>query len=106
MPMIEVTEENFGDMIKEGIVLVDFSATWCGPCKMLTPVLDALADEYAGVDGVEIIKVDIDKCPNLASSYQITSVPTIKLMKNGSEVDTIVGVQQADHYKSKIESHR
>jgi thioredoxin 1 len=71
-------------------VLVDFYAPWCGPCKMLAPILDSLAGEYAG--RVKLVKVNVDDAPELAQHYQITSVPTLMLFQDSRERETIVGL--------------
>lgn len=78
-------------------VLVDFWATWCGPCQMLGPVIEQLAEEYEGKD-VVIGKVDVDENPDLAARYGIMSVPTVILFKDGAEVERKVGVMPFDVY--------
>lgn len=83
MEIIHATSENFKDLISDDLVLVDFFATWCGPCRMLGPVLDEIANDRAGV---KIIKVDIDQCRDIAREYGVMSVPTLFLIKNGSVV--------------------
>ena len=74
---------------KEGLVLVDFYATWCGPCKMMTPVLEELAEELK--DDLTIAKIDVDEESDLASEYRISSIPTLVLLKNGKPVDSAIG---------------
>jgi len=76
-------KENFDDEVKEGEVLVDFFATWCGPCQMLGPVLEDFASNR---DGVKVIKVDVDKHEDLARKFGIMSVPTLMVYKNGQVV--------------------
>ncbi|MBO4703652.1 MAG: thioredoxin, partial [Bacilli bacterium] len=71
--------DEFNELIKEGTVLVDFFATWCGPCKMLSPVLEELSEE----SNVLIVKVDVDEAGPLAAQYGIQAVPTLMLFKNG-----------------------
>ena len=73
--------DNFEDLIKEGIYLVDFYAQWCGPCKMLSPILEGIEDK------INIIKVDIDKFPLLANKYKILSIPTLIFFINGEEAE-------------------
>lgn len=84
-------------------LVVDFFAEWCGPCKMLSPVLESLASEYEGK--LEIVKVDIDEAADVAQQYGITSVPTIVVMKSGQEVDRMVGFQSKDSLAAKFNTH-
>jgi thioredoxin 1 len=86
-----------------GVVLVDFFATWCGPCKMVAPVLDALSSEMEGK--VTILKVDIDQSMELAQQYKIMSVPTMMVFKGGKSVETIMGFQPKESIKAKLEAH-
>ena len=81
--------DEFYELIKEGTVLVDFFATWCGPCKMLSPVLEQLSEE---VDTL-ILKVDVDEAGAVAAQFGIQAVPTLMLFKNGQRVDVRMGYQ-------------
>lgn len=81
-------EENFDDLIKEGIVLVDFYATWCGPCRMLSPILDEVLKET----DITLLKVDVDKNEMIAKRYGIMSIPTMILFKNGEIMEKRVGM--------------
>ena len=81
--MIHGNENNFNELISKGEVLVDFFATWCGPCRMLGPVLEEVSNDRIGV---KIVKIDVDECPNLARSFGIMSVPTLLLFKDGKEI--------------------
>lgn len=83
--------------------LVDFFATWCGPCKMQSPILDQVKEKIG--DKGSIVKVDIDKNAELAARYRVQSVPTLILFKNGEAVWRTVGVQQADFLTDKILEH-
>ena len=85
--------DNFNELIKEGIVLVDFYAEWCGPCKMMMPVLESL-------NNVNIIKVNVDTFSNLSEEYRIMSIPTLVFFKDGKKVTETVGF----HSKEQIES--
>jgi len=97
-----VTEEGFTQAIAKGTVLVDFYADWCGPCRMLTPVLENVAKELQGK--VAVLKLDIDQAQKTASSFQVTSVPTLVLFKEGKEVGRLVGLRDAHAVKSFIEN--
>lgn len=82
-------------------VLVDFSATWCGPCQMMGPVLDQMSAEYEGK--AKIVKVDIDESMDLAQKYQIMSVPNMIFFKDGQPADAVVGAVPAEYLKEKLE---
>ena len=82
-------------------VLVDFSATWCGPCQMMGPVLDQMAAEYEGK--AKIVKVDIDQSMDLAQKYQIMSVPNMIFFKDGAPKDAVVGAVSAAYLKEKLD---
>lgn len=99
-------KDNFKSDVLEnnGLSIVDFFATWCGPCKMLTPIIDKLAEEVG--DTVNIGKVDIDESPELAQEYKIMSVPTLLFIKNGEVVDTLMGVQNRAKLMEYIEKYR
>ena len=99
---IELTKENFDSTVKEGIALVDFWAPWCGPCRMLAPVIDELASEYDGK--AAICKVNTDEQDELSARYGIRSIPTILFMKNGEVADTMVGATSKQEIKNKLDS--
>ncbi len=84
-----VTTNEFDEAVKEGVVLVDFYADWCGPCKMLSPVLDELASELG--DSAKIVKVNVDTENELAAKYQVQSIPTLKVFKDGKIVNETMG---------------
>ena len=90
--------DEFYELIKEGTVLVDFFATWCGPCKMLSPVLEQLSEE---VDTL-ILKVDVDEVGAVAAQFGIQAVPTLMLFKNGQRVDVRMGYQNKNQLLSFI----
>lgn len=85
-------------------VMVDFYADWCGPCKMMAPVIDELAREYDGV--VKIGKLNVDDNPDTARQYRVMSIPTIIIYKNGEVVDTIVGVIAKNALKERLDSQK
>ena len=84
------TVEEFDAAIKEGSVLVDFFATWCGPCKMLSPLLEEIADENPNIS---VLKIDVDEVGQLAAKYGIQAIPTLMLFKNGQRIETRMGYQ-------------
>lgn len=96
------TDSGFDSEIKHGVTLVDFHANWCGPCRTLAPVLEQVAKD---VEGKAVIgKIDIDNEQKTASQFQITSVPTMILFKNGKEVGRLVGLRTAEAVKDFIKS--
>ena len=93
MEIIHANEENFNDLIMNGKVLVDFFATWCGPCKMLTPILEELASDRSDT---KIVKVDVDECEGLARQFGVMSIPTLIQFDNGKILDKKVGFQSKE----------
>ncbi|MCR4660259.1 MAG: thioredoxin [Bacteroidales bacterium] len=86
-----VTEQNFNELVNSGKpAMIDFGATWCGPCKALAPIVEELAAEYDG--RVVIGKADVDECSGLAAQFRIRNVPTVLFFKNGQPVDKSVGL--------------
>nr|WP_316614998.1 thioredoxin [uncultured Ruminococcus sp.] len=91
MAVEHLNESIFAEKIKSGVTLVDFFATWCGPCKMLTPTVEEIGAESDG--SYAVYKVDIDECGDIAMEYGIMSVPTLIVFKDGAEAERMIGVQ-------------
>lgn len=101
---MKIVESNeFKSEIESGVTVVDFFATWCGPCKMLAPVLEGLAGEMEGK--AKFIKVDIDQSLDLANEYQISSVPTMIIFKDGHKADQLVGFLPKERIQQVIEAN-
>jgi thioredoxin 1 len=86
-----------------GLVMVDFWAEWCGPCKMLSPVIDALADQYAGQ--LKVLKMDVDSNESVPAKYQIRGIPTVMIFKDGAVVERLVGAQPRQVFEQAIGKH-
>ena len=102
--MVTLTKENFdGEVIKSELpYLVDFWASWCGPCRMVSPIIDELEEEYRGK--IKVGKVNVDEEGELASDYAVISIPTIMIIKNGKIEKKIVGAQSKDDFCDAIDS--
>jgi thioredoxin 1 len=100
-----VTEATFKQEVLDSTipVLVDFWAPWCGPCRMVTPVVDELAGEYAGQ--VKVVKLNTDQNPTVASHYGIRSIPTLMVFKGGRQVDIVVGAVQKTTLAKTLGQH-
>lgn len=89
MDYITLNQQNFDEITSKGVVLVDFWATWCGPCKMMVPNVEEIATEYKGK--VTVGKVDVDECQELATRFGIMSIPTLIVFKDGEKKEVLVG---------------
>ena len=98
--IVKIDDSNFSEVTKAGVVLVDFYADWCGPCRMLAPILDALAKECNGK--MQVAKLDVDHAQKTTATFQITSVPTLILFKDGKEVNRIVGLKDLESLKKTV----
>lgn len=102
--MLKIVNSNeFKSEIEKDVVLVDFFANWCGPCKMISPVLEELQEELK--DKVKIIKVDVDNSMEIAEQYNISSIPALIIFKNGEEVQRSIGFSPKQDIKDKIEKY-
>lgn len=98
-----ISDKNFDEVLANNEnVIVDFYATWCGPCKMLAPVIDELSQEYAGK--VKIVKLDVDESSESAQKFDVMSIPTIIFFKKGEAKDTVMGFVSKDLLKEKIDN--
>ena len=106
--MAEIAHVTTADFKKEVLentnpVLVDFTAVWCGPCKMLDPVVSQLAQQWSGK--VKVVKLDVDNSPELANNYQVLGVPTLILFESGKPVQRVTGYQPKDRLEKKFAPH-
>ena len=101
---IAVTEQTFeGEVLKSPIpVLVDFWATWCGPCKMIAPILEDLAGEYQGK--LKVLKLDVDENGGVAAKYSVMSIPTLGIFSKGELIERIVGYMPKEQLKKRIDT--
>lgn len=98
-----IDTNDFNAQIEKGIVVVDFFATWCGPCKLLAPVYEELGNEMQDI--AKFLKVEIDQNMDLAKRFMVSTVPTIMIFKDGKPVETMVGFMPKETIKTKVESH-
>lgn len=100
----ELNDKNFSIHIAKGVVLVDFWAPWCMPCKMIAPVLNELAEE--NVDTFKVGKLNVDENQQTAQKYGVRSIPTLIIFKNGKEAERIVGVKNKAYIKQRVENQQ
>jgi thioredoxin 1 len=102
---VAATDATFDDEVlkSESLVLVDFWAPWCGPCRLVAPVLEEIAGENTGK--VKVVKVNVDENPGVSQRYGIRSIPTMMFFKGGSQVDTLIGAAQKQHIQEKVDTH-
>jgi thioredoxin 1 len=103
--ILSITEPAFEETVLQSQqpVLIEFGATWCGPCKSLEPILHEIAKTLNGK--LKVVKIDVDESMNLAMQFQVMSVPTMVLMVNGQEVERMIGLQAREKLVEKIEDH-
>lgn len=99
----DINDSSFQEEVKNGTVVVDFWASWCGPCKMLGPVINDLSEELS--DKAKFVKVNVDENPISASQYKISSIPTVLVFKDGSVAETLVGFRPKAALKEVLEKH-
>jgi thioredoxin 1 len=101
--LIHLTDQNFEEIVKNSDVpvLVDFSASWCGPCKMLTPIVESLATDLAG--RAKVCKIDIDEAPNTSQKMGVRGVPTVIAFKNGEKTGSLVGLTTKEKLRALVE---
>lgn len=97
-----VNSVEFKEEIKSGVVVVDFFANWCGPCKMLAPIFEELSGE---MKEVKFVKVDVDQSPDIAMTYKVASIPTVIIFKDGEKVASNVGFMPKEQIKQMVEAH-
>ena len=104
--IVEVTDQNFAETIEgsTGLAMIDFWAEWCGPCRMVAPIVEALADEYSD-DGFTVGKLDVDQNPNVTVRFAVRSIPSVLFFKDGEHVDTVVGAVPRPTLEEKIKEH-
>lgn len=103
MAIVHVTDQNFTNETAEGLVLADFWAPWCGPCKMIAPVLEEIDGEHS--DKVKIVKLDVDENQETAGKFGVMSIPTLLLFKDGEVVDQVVGFQPKEALVELVNKH-
>ncbi len=103
MAIVKVTDADFDSKVESGVQLVDFWATWCGPCKMIAPVLEELAADYEGK--ADILKLDVDENPSTAAKYEVMSIPTLIVFKDGQPADKVVGFQPKENLAEVLDKH-
>ena len=103
MEIVNSTDQTFSSDTSQGLVLVDFWAPWCGPCKMIAPVLQELDSEMS--DTVKIVKVDVDENQETAGKFGVMSIPTLLVLKDGEVVDKVVGFQPKEALAELVKKH-
>lgn len=103
---LKFTDENFEQEVLKAdtLALIDFYADWCGPCKMMAPVIDEIANEFEGI--VKVGKLNVDNSPSISSKYKVMTIPTLLFIKNGEVIDTIIGVVPKATLVEKINSYK
>ncbi len=100
---VELTDSNFASETDSGLVLVDFWAPWCGPCRMVGPVIEELAGDYAGK--VKVGKLNVDDNLRVAQEFRVMSIPTVMLFKDGRPIEVMIGAQSKANYQARLNKH-
>lgn len=101
---VEVTDQTFDQILRDNpLVLVDFWAEWCAPCRMIAPIMEELAQSYSGQ--LLVAKLDVDENPKTAMRYRVMSIPTVILFKNGEPVEVLVGARPKRDFDARIQKH-
>ena len=99
----ELTDDNFQNETRDGLVLVDFWAPWCGPCRLVSPVIEGLAGDYEGK--LKVGKVNVDDNQQVAMQFRVMSIPTVILFKDGQPVETMIGAQPKSAYQARLQPY-
>ncbi|HET9948513.1 MAG TPA: thioredoxin [Longimicrobiales bacterium] len=104
--IVEITDANFAEEVEqsEGLHMIDFWAVWCGPCRLVAPIVDELADAYRD-KGLKVGKLDVDQNPKTTTRFRVLSIPSILFFKDGQLVDQVVGAVPRSHLEEKINKH-
>ena len=104
--VVEITDQNFADTVEgaDGLTMVDFWAEWCGPCRMVAPIVEQLAEDY-GDEGLTVGKLDVDQNPDVTVRFAVRSIPSVLFFKDGQHVDTVVGAVPRPALEAKVKEH-
>ena len=104
--ILEITDQNFSTEVHDqsGLAMVDFWATWCGPCRMVAPIVEQLAEDYAE-QGLRVGKLNVDQNPETASKFEVRSIPTILFFKDGELIDKVIGAVPRPQLEQRIQKH-
>jgi thioredoxin 1 len=102
----EITDANFAEEVEsgEGLYMIDFWAAWCGPCRLIAPIVEQLADEYDG-KGLHVGKLDVDANPRITTRFRVMSIPSVLFFKGGEQVDQVVGAVPRAVLEEKVKQH-